>query len=279
MARRKCGEMVGSPPENWTLIWRRGTTSSEASRMRCTSSHSSSWTNPTWLASMKHGSHIMLQRLVRSTVRTAPRPYLMVEVPWFLSRLLGDVKSRPGKSCSMRALKARSVDITSSMRPCFGHVLLMSSVPSRASILARISPGRPSTSTRTSACPATIESRTSFTHCGQSESVSRGHPSGGKVRSRRLSSGAGAHGGWGDGCSKRRLYLRTRGQSALANDRRAELIQGAMLLRATSYREALSAKSMKWGDFARVCQLRRAPPSAPRRADARPPRPHRARQS
>ena len=30
--------------------------------------------NPTWFASMKQGLHIMLQRLVRSTVSTAPRP-------------------------------------------------------------------------------------------------------------------------------------------------------------------------------------------------------------
>jgi len=33
----------------------------------------SSWTKPTWLASMKQGSHIMLQRLVRSMVSTEPR--------------------------------------------------------------------------------------------------------------------------------------------------------------------------------------------------------------
>jgi len=31
---------------------------------------------------MKHGSHIMLQRLVRSIVNTEPRPYLMVLLPW-----------------------------------------------------------------------------------------------------------------------------------------------------------------------------------------------------
>jgi hypothetical protein len=37
---------------------------------------------PTWFASMKHGLHIMLQRLVRSMVSTAPRPYLIVDVPW-----------------------------------------------------------------------------------------------------------------------------------------------------------------------------------------------------
>ena len=52
--------------------------------------------DPAWLASMKHGSHIMLQRLVRSTVRTDPRPYWMVEVPWSRSGVDGDLKSRPG---------------------------------------------------------------------------------------------------------------------------------------------------------------------------------------
>jgi hypothetical protein len=41
---------------------------------------------------MKQGSHIMLQRLVRSTVRTAPRPYLIVDVPWFRRRLFGERK-------------------------------------------------------------------------------------------------------------------------------------------------------------------------------------------
>ena len=45
------------------------------------SSQVSSWTKPTWLASMKQGSHIMLQRLVRSTVSTEPRPCLMVLEP------------------------------------------------------------------------------------------------------------------------------------------------------------------------------------------------------
>ena len=34
---------------------------------------------------MKHGSHIMLQRLVRSMVSTAPRPYLIDDVPWLCS--------------------------------------------------------------------------------------------------------------------------------------------------------------------------------------------------
>ena len=39
-----------------------------------TSANVSSWTYPTWFASMKHGSHIMSQRLVRSIVSTPPRP-------------------------------------------------------------------------------------------------------------------------------------------------------------------------------------------------------------
>ena len=45
------------------------------------SSQVNSWTKPTWLASMKHGSHIMLQRLVRSMVSTEPRPCVTVEEP------------------------------------------------------------------------------------------------------------------------------------------------------------------------------------------------------
>src|SRR4029453_14294344 len=74
IASRKYGDIVGSPPENCTDIWRRGLIVIALSRTCLMSSHPSSWTKPTWLASMKQGSHIMLQRLVRSTVRTDPRP-------------------------------------------------------------------------------------------------------------------------------------------------------------------------------------------------------------
>jgi hypothetical protein len=45
---------------------------------------------------MKHGLHIMLQRLVRSMVRTAPRPYLMEDVPCSWSPSFGMTKSLPG---------------------------------------------------------------------------------------------------------------------------------------------------------------------------------------
>src|SRR5215472_2842995 len=72
-ASRKYGDIVGSPPENCTDIWRFGLIEMALSSSVLISSQVSSWTKPTWLASMKHGSHIMLQRLVRSMVSTEPR--------------------------------------------------------------------------------------------------------------------------------------------------------------------------------------------------------------
>src|SRR5207248_3900602 len=65
-------ESVGSPPENCTDIWRRGLMAIALSSSVLISSQVSSCTNPTWFASIKHGSHIILQRLVRSMVRTEP---------------------------------------------------------------------------------------------------------------------------------------------------------------------------------------------------------------
>jgi hypothetical protein len=58
--------------------------------------------------------------------------------------------------------------------------------------------------------------RVSLTQRGQSESVERGQPSGGNVRSRRLMSGAGAQDGCTDGRSKRALYRAMSGQLARA---------------------------------------------------------------
>src|SRR4026207_2376035 len=80
-ASRKSGDIVGSPPENCTDIWRFGLLEIALSSSVLMSSHGSSCTNPAWLASMKHGSHIMLQRFVRSIVSTEPRPYLIVLEP------------------------------------------------------------------------------------------------------------------------------------------------------------------------------------------------------
>jgi len=73
--RRQGSRARGSArrPENCTLICPLGLDGDGVSSMVLISSHVNSWTKPTWLASMKQGSHIMLQRLVRSMVSTEPR--------------------------------------------------------------------------------------------------------------------------------------------------------------------------------------------------------------
>ena len=105
------------------------------------SSHVSSCTKPTWLASMKQGSHIMLQRLVRSTVSTDPRPCLIVELPWLWSfSSLWARMSRPGNTSSRCLKNAVSIAMTSSKCPWIGQSLIMTILPSFSSIVALISP-------------------------------------------------------------------------------------------------------------------------------------------
>ena len=105
------------------------------------SSQLSSCTNPTWLASMKHGSHIMLQRFVRSMVSTDPRPWVMVLVPWSCSfSSLCARMSRPGKTSSRCLKNAGSMDIRSSKCPWIGQSLTIRILPSRSMMLALISP-------------------------------------------------------------------------------------------------------------------------------------------
>ena len=59
---------------------------------------------------MKHGSHIMLQRLVRSIVSTEPRPYLIVDEPWLCSfSSLCARMSQPGNDV-LEVLEERRVD-------------------------------------------------------------------------------------------------------------------------------------------------------------------------
>ncbi len=64
-----------------------------------------------------------------------------------------------------------------------------------------ISPGLPSMSSLKLGVPSRISVRTSFTQRGHSESVVARPAELGNVRSRRLSSGAGAHAGCTDGRS------------------------------------------------------------------------------
>ena len=163
------------------------------------SSQPSSWTNPTWFASMKHGSHIMLQRLVRSMVSTAPRPYLIVLLPWSWSfSSLCAVKSRPGNTRSRWRNIAGSIDMTSSKCPCSGQSLTIRIVPSRSTICALISPTFSLSSTETSLTPSRISRRASRTQTGQSESVSRGTPRPGLVFSHDFCSGLSDHLGVND---------------------------------------------------------------------------------
>ena len=146
------------------------------------SSQVSSWTKPTWLASMKHGSHIMLQRLVRSTVSTEPRPCRTVEEPWLCSfSSLCARMSRPGNTSSRCLKNAGSIAITSSKWPWIGQSLTMTILPSFSRMVALISPTFSLRRTLTSFLPSRMSCRASRVQSGQSESVSRGQPSGGLV--------------------------------------------------------------------------------------------------
>src|SRR4029453_16586177 len=192
--------MVGSPPENCTDICRRGLMEMALSRTCLMSSQESSWTKPTWFASMKHGSHIMLQRLVRSTVNTDPRPCLMVLLPWLCSfSSLCAWMSRPGNDSSRCLNIVGSIDMTSSKCPWIGQSLTIRILPSRSRIVALISPTFSERRIDTSFLPSRISWRASRTHVGHSESVSRGQPSGGFVFCHDLFSGFSDHFGVNDG--------------------------------------------------------------------------------
>src|SRR5918911_3806783 len=200
MASMKCGEIDGSPPENCTDIWRRGLIEIALSRMSFTSSSESSWTKPTWLASMKQGSHIMLQRFVRSMVKTEPRPNLMDEEPWSCRpSSLCAWMSRPGNIDSMCLRKFESIAMMSSKWPWMGQSLTIQIWPSRSMICALISPTFSWTSTDGSMVGALrILLRASMTHFGQRLSVVRGKPSGGFDFCQDLSRGLSDHLGVND---------------------------------------------------------------------------------
>ena len=90
---------------------------------------------------MKHGSHIMLQRLVRSTVSTEPRPCLIVLLPWLCSfSSLCAWMSRPGNTSSRCLKNAVSIAIVSSKCPWIGQSLTMTILPSFSVMVALISP-------------------------------------------------------------------------------------------------------------------------------------------
>src|SRR6202171_5121419 len=155
---------------------------------------------------MKQGSHIILQRLVRSTVSTEPRPYRTVLEPCLCrSSSLWAGMSRPGKFCSIQFRNFASMAIISSYLPWMGHSLTIQTSPSRSMICALISPTFSLIRSRQSFFPSKIASRASFTHAGQSESVCRGKPSVGLVFSHDFSSGLSDHFGVTEGLGLRLL--------------------------------------------------------------------------
>src|SRR6185295_10651766 len=156
---------------------------------------------------MKHGSHIMLQRLVRSTVNTAPRPYLTVLEPWLCSfSSLCASMSRPGNIFSMCVRNFESMAIMSSKWPWVGQSLIIQISPSRSMICALISPTFSLIRTLTSFLPLMISSRASITQLGQSESVVRGQPSVGLLFCHDFKRGFSDHFGVKEGLG---LYLFT----------------------------------------------------------------------
>src|SRR3979411_340076 len=166
---------------------------------------------------MKQGSHIMLQRLVRSIVRTEPRPYFTVDDPWWCNfSSAWAAISRPGKTSSRCCENSGSIDITSSKCPCVGQSLTIRILPSRSMICALISPTFSVMSTSCGRWPSRICWRISGTHLGQSESVVRGHPNGGFDFSWVLSSGFSYHFGVGEGLGLIRFKRSNTTQAPLA---------------------------------------------------------------
>src|SRR5207245_5907275 len=142
----------------------------------------------------------MLQRLVKSTVQTAPRPYRTVLDPCLCrpSSLCAGI-SRPGKFFSIQARNREEMAIRSSQVPWMGHSFTIHTWPSRSMICALISPTFSYIKSRQSFFPLKMDSRASLTHPGQSESVCRGHPSVGFVFSQDLSNGLSDHFGVNEG--------------------------------------------------------------------------------
>src|SRR5487761_2308162 len=166
---------------------------------------------------MKHGSHIMLQRFVRSMVSTEPRPCVMVEEPWLCSvSSLWARMSRPGNESSKCLKNAVSIAMTSSNFPWIGHSFVMMIWPSRSIILDLISPAFSFFKISTGSSPLMILLRISGTHFGHSESVSRGQPSFGFCFSQLFSRGLSDHFGVNDGFGLIEFSLSKTNQAALA---------------------------------------------------------------
>src|SRR3954465_12814223 len=106
--------------------------------------------------------------------------------------------------------------ITSSKCPCVGQSFTMRILPSRSMICALISPTFSLRRISYGNLPSRICWRISGTHLGQSESVVRGHPSGGLVFWYDFNNGLSDHFGVNEGLGLMLLSLSKTTQAALA---------------------------------------------------------------
>ena len=139
----------------------------------------------------------MLQRLVRSIVSTAPRPYLIDDVPW-LCRRVGDRVEVAAREQALRC-RSRNAGLIASVSvnvPCIGQVF---SIDDLAVALddVRLDLADVLVDERLDRLLAGEDAGARFADAGRAERVGRPRPA--ELRSSALllfRSGAGAHFGW-----------------------------------------------------------------------------------
>ena len=126
MAWRKCGESVGSPPENCTLICRRGSMVERVVEdlLHLLPLELVDEADLVRVHEARVAHHVAAVREVDRQHRTAPvldRRRAVIRGAWSSAR--GSRARERGARCA--AVKAGSIDMTSSMAPCFGHVFFI----------------------------------------------------------------------------------------------------------------------------------------------------------
>ena len=124
----------------------------------------------------------MLQRLVRSMVRTEPRPWLMVLRAVVVQLLVVVGANVAAREELFQVLEeAGSIAMTSSKWPCLGQSFTIRILPSRSMICGLDLADLLVQQDLERELPSMICCRISGTQRGHRESVSRGQPSGGFV--------------------------------------------------------------------------------------------------
>ena len=118
MASRNSGEIVGSPPENCTDIWRRGLMLTASSSSFSTSRHRQlvDVADLVGVHEARIAHHVAAVRQIDGQHRAASVS-LMDDVPWLCSVSVTAGKSRPGKSDSRRRRNAGLIASVSTKLP------------------------------------------------------------------------------------------------------------------------------------------------------------------